>query len=89
MEEMASMWYKMHYQQAISPSLTLDQKLSIANKIGQLTLREPIWADRDTDRKGEFPELAPFVNVPLSGLYLCAILDGIVGEFRDSPHGEN
>ena len=83
MSDMASNFYKLHYREQISPYLTNDQKLAVANRISALTLKEPIWQDRVTDWIGDFPELAPYVNTKLSGLYLCTIMSAIVDEFRN------
>lgn len=85
MNDMASMWYKQHYQQKISPHLTVAQRQDVANRISQLTLQAPIWTDPDTNHVEAFPELAPYVNATLSGLYLCAILESIVKELGVIP----
>ena len=77
---MAEGFYRMHYIEAISPRLSAETKQDIAERISQLTLREPIWLDRDKDWIGDFPELRPYVNTTLSGLYLCALLKAIVEE---------
>ncbi len=76
----AEAMYKLHYQEEISPNLTKDQKLALANKISELTLRSPIWLDRDTNHIDNFPELQPYVKVKLTGLYLCAIFSCIIEE---------
>ena len=81
--DMASGFYRLHYREAIAPHLTNDQKLAVANRISELTLKSPIWTDRDTNHIGAFPELAPYVNIALSGLYLCTIMAAIVDEFRN------
>ena len=72
------MFYLQHYHMAISKHLTREQKVSVAKRISELTLHEPIWQDRVTDYSEQFPELAPHINVRLSGLYLTAIIKGIV-----------
>lgn len=82
MQSMATSFYKLHYNEAITPHFTLDEKQNMAQRISKLTLRQPIWLDKDTDWIEDFPELAPYVNAGLSGLYLCAILEAIVDEFR-------
>jgi len=79
-EGMSEAMYKLHYQEKISQGLTKDQKLALANRISELTLRSPIWLDRDTDHIEDFPELQPYVNVKLSGFYLCTIFSCIVEE---------
>ena len=82
-EGMAEAMYKLHYQDEIGPKLTDDQRLVVANRISELTLKAPIWLDGATDWVDDFPELQPFVNAKLTGLYLCAIMAAIVDEFRN------
>jgi hypothetical protein len=81
--DMAQAMYKLHYQEAIAPNLADDQKLAVAQKISDLTLKAPIWDDRDTDWLPDFPELAQYVKARLTGLYLCTITGAIVDEFRN------
>ena len=83
MFDMASGFYKLHYQEAISPHLTDGQKQAVANRISTMTLRAPIWLDRDTNHIDDFPELQPHVRAKLTGLYLCTIIAAIVDEFRN------
>lgn len=82
MQSMATNFYRLHYTEVIAPRFALDEKQGIAQRISELTLRQPIWLDKDADWIGNFPELAPYVNTGVSGLYLCAILEAIVDEFR-------
>lgn len=46
---MAEFFYLDHYRRVISRGLTEDQKRDLAHKISELTLREPIWLNRDKD----------------------------------------
>jgi len=87
-QEMAEACYRLHYQSGISPYFNDDEKKALAEKISSLTLRAPIWVDRETDRIGEFPELKPYVGAKLTGLYLCAILGAIVDEFKEEQEVE-
>lgn len=80
-EDMAPSFYKLHYKEAIAPYLTNDQKLAVANRISAMTLKAPIWTDKDANWLADFPELQPYVNTTLSGLYLCAIMEAIVNEY--------
>lgn len=82
-EGMAEAMYKLHYQEEISPHLTNDQKQAIANRISELTLRAPIWLNRETNHLDHFPELQPYVKAKLTGLYLCTIMGCVVEEFRN------
>jgi len=77
---MAQTCYAMHYKEKISPRLTKKQKHSIAKRISNLTLQNPIWQDRKTDYIDQFPEFEGLVNVQLSGLYLVTILREIFNE---------
>ncbi len=77
---LAQGFYTTHYKEAISPYLTFEQKQDIAKRISNLTLQSPIWQDKDANYIEQFPELKGKVNVSLSGLYLCAILQAIVDD---------
>ena len=79
---MADAMYRMHYKKAIGPNLSGEVKKNVADRISTLTLKAPVWDDRETDWIEDFPELRPYVNAKLSGLYLCSILGAIVDEFR-------
>ena len=83
---MATAYYGMHYQEHISQTLTQEQKHDIVKRISKLTLRSPIWLDKDEDYKDRFPEIANLVSegIPLSGLYLCAIMGEIVKELLNN-----
>ncbi len=85
-DDMVTGFYKLHYNEAISPHLTNDQKQTVANRISKLTLEAPIWLDRDTNHIQDFPELQPYINTKLSGLYLCTIFAAIISEYPlDDP----
>ena len=85
-EDMAPSFYKLHYKEAIAPYLTNDQKLAVANRVSAMTLKSPIWTDKDTNWLADFPELQLYVHTCLSGLYLCAIFAAIMDEYpRDDP----
>lgn len=77
-EGIAESFYKLHYNQAISPYLTDEQKRAIAGRISKLTLQSPIWLNSEADYIKDFPELRPYVNTKLSGLYLCVVMAAIV-----------
>jgi len=92
LQETVKAMYQIHYRNEIGPHLTSEVKTAIAKRISEMTLRAPIWLDRETDHIESFPELQPYVQVRLTGLYLCAIMDAIVGELcetekevRDEP----
>src|SRR5436309_7146404 len=40
-EGIAQAWYRLHYQEKISPALTVEQKHELAKKISDFTLYEP------------------------------------------------
>jgi len=79
---LAENYYKTHYLEHMSHHLSSEQKMTIAKRISDLTLRSPIWLDHNKDYRDQFPEVSPYVSdgVPLSGLYLVGILKGIIEE---------
>jgi len=81
---MSEYFYGLHYKEHMAPNLTEQQKLDVAKRISNLTLEKAIWLNQDTDYKQQFPEIAQYVTdgVPLSGLYLVAIMKEIVKEFN-------
>ncbi len=83
---MASMFYGMHYRESISPHLTRAQKEGVAKRISELTLKPAVWPDNDKCYKEDFPEIAGYVNVALTGLYLCTILKEIVAELAGAEN---
>jgi len=83
--EIVTFWYKLHYQQHVSHHLSNEQKQDILKRISDLTLKEPIWLDKKTDYGNKFPEIKPYVNVPLTGLYLIGIMKGIIEELKEIP----
>jgi len=83
MAGMAQFWYREHYDNKIGPALSIEQKRELAEKISDLTLYEPFqFSGKDYSKR--FPELALFVSkgVELSGLYLTAILEGLVADLQ-------
>ena len=78
---MAEYFYRMHYHK-IKDNFTDEQKMDIANRISEITLKNPIWLDRGTDYINQFPEFKPHITCPLSGLYLCAIMKGILEDLQ-------
>jgi len=87
MYEIPEFWYRLHYHERISDKLSDEQKISVLKRISDLTLRIAIWRDSDTDYREDFPEIAPYVTkeIPLSGLYLIAIMKGILNEIQNNP----
>jgi len=78
---MAEYFYRMHYHE-IKGNFTDEEKLSISKRISDLTLHGPIWLDRDTDYIDQFPELKPYVDCSLTGLYLVAIMKGVIEDIQ-------
>ena len=76
---MATYFYREHYTRKMSPALSDEQKRGVVKRISDLTLYEP-FQFTGKDYKKRFPELAPLIseNVPLSGLYLVAVIEGIM-----------
>ena len=84
MSGMAEGMYRLHYHEKISDNLSSECKLDVLNRISDLTLRSPIWMDRDKDYREDFPEIAPYVSkgATLSGLYLVAIMKGLLSDVQ-------
>lgn len=87
MHETAKTLYQTHYRGEISPHLTAKVKTTIAKRISAMTLKAPIWLDRETDHIESFPELQPYIQVRLTGLYLCAIMGAIIEELYEIKKG--
>lgn len=82
-EMMANMWYEEWYRKDVSPHLTKEQKITLAKKISELTLKSPIFLDRETNYIEQFPELKQYSNSKfISGLQLCATMSAIVKELQ-------
>ena len=82
MFNIAEFWYLEHYRKEISSHLSDDVKEDVAKRISELTLRAPIWLDKDKDYSKDFPELKPYTTTAMTGLYLVAIMKGIVADLQ-------
>ena len=75
--------YRQWYKESVSQHLSEDEKLAVVYRISELTLRNPIWLDKDKNYIDQFPELAPHSNTKhISGLQLCAVMEAIVDEMQ-------
>lgn len=75
----ALFFYSKWYTDDVAPHLTAEQKNSIMHRISQMTLRAPIWLDRETDFTERFPELKPYSHSgKITGLQLCAVMEAIL-----------
>jgi len=82
--DMAYAHYLMWYLQDVKEHLYYQDKLEIAKRISELTLKNPIWEDRKTNYIKDFPELEPYSSTKqISGLQLCAVLEGIVKDLQE------
>ena len=73
-------WYK----EDVSEHLHYKDKIDVAMRISELTLKSPIWTDRDTNYIEQFPELKGYSNSGhISGLQLCAVMESIVKELQE------
>lgn len=73
-------WYK----EDVSEHLHYKDKIEVAKRISELTLRSPIWTDRNTNYIKQFPELAHYSSTRhISGLQLCAVMEAIVKELQE------
>ncbi len=86
--EMAMLFYREHYHDKISPNLSDEQKIDVVKRISDMTLYEP-FAFTGVDYIDRFPELKPYVGVSLSGLYLVAIMEGIIGDQKRRRMGHS
>lgn len=77
------MHYMLWYNEDVKPHLFTDTKIGIAKRISELTLKSPIWEDKDTNYIDQFPELKPYSNTgKISGLQLCVVMEAIVNEMQ-------
>ena len=75
--------YALWYKEDVSSHLFLDTKIAIAKRISKLTLKSPMWLDKDTNYIEQFPELKPYSSTKMiSGLQLCAVMQGVVEEMQ-------
>jgi hypothetical protein len=82
--DMAYAHYLLWYMEDVKEHLLYDTKMEIAKRISELTLRNPIWEDRETNYIKDFPELEPHSSTKqISGLQLCAVLEGIVKNLQE------
>ena len=77
--DIARSWYALHYRDTIGLALSLEQKRDLARRISELASYEPL-ALTDKDYAELFPELEDLVHVPVNGLYLAAILEGLASD---------
>jgi len=75
--------YTLWYKEDVSKHLSDSKKIDLAKKISELTLRNPIWTDKETNYIKDFPELAHYSHTQhISGLQLCAVMEAIVREMQ-------
>ena len=80
---MASYFYDQWYSEDVSPYLNEDQKYKLMHKISELTLRQPIWLDKDKNWIDKFPELIKFSNSGrITGLQLVSVMKGCLGDLQ-------
>ena len=75
--------YKQWYMQEVKAKLTIEQKLSLINRISELRRKKSLCMDEERNYIGQFPELKPFSKTEkISGLQLCVILETIFEELH-------
>ena len=82
-EYMPLFCYEQWYHQDVKSGLTMEQKISIAKKISELSLREPIYEANRKYKKRDFPELVPFSHTNddcFTGMQLYAVFTEIMRE---------
>jgi hypothetical protein len=78
---MSLFWYEQWYKDDVSPNLSDEQKLEVARRISELSLKEPIYMNGLQYPKSKFPELEPFGHTSeFSGMQLYAVLTEIMKE---------
>lgn len=78
---MSLFWYEQWYKEDVSPNLSYEQKLEVARKISELSLKEPIYMNGLQYPKSKFPELEPYSHTSeFSGMQLYTVLTEIMRE---------
>jgi len=76
--------YTLWYKEDVSEHLSTSEKIDVAKRISELTLKSAIWTDKETNYIEVFPELKPYSNSGhISGLQLCAVMSAIVKEMQE------
>lgn len=74
-----TLWYK----EDVSKNMSFSTKLDIAKRISELTLKSPIWMNKNTNYIDQFPELRAYSSTKhISGLQLCSVMSEIVRELQ-------
>jgi len=82
LESMALQQYESWYKQTVSKSLTYDEKLSLAKRISELSLKQPIYLPNLKFPLEDFPEIAQLSSLEhFSGMQLWAVFTEIMREF--------
>jgi hypothetical protein len=81
MEFMCLNSFEQWYKKDVSPNLDDETKLTVAKKISELSLREPIFLPGKEYPHKMFPELVPFSHTKnFSGMQLYAVFTEIMRE---------
>ena len=77
--DMSTFFYELWYNESVKPNLSVFQKIDVANRISELTLKNPIWLQKSRNFIDLFPELKPYsTSGHISGLQLCVVMKQIV-----------
>jgi hypothetical protein len=77
LQAMSRYFYMRWYNEDVAPYLTDEQKDAVMRRISAMTLKEPIWEDRETNWIEQFPELKPYSHSGrIDGLQLCTVMEG-------------
>ena len=79
--------YGLWYRESVSANLTKEVKIDLLKRIDELSLSTPIWTPNIEITSEDFPELARFSKVRLTGRQLYAIMDEIIADLRKNQHG--
>ena len=81
LEFMALQQYELWYKKDVSPNMDKGEKLELAKKISELSLREPIFLPGKKYSHDMFPELAKFSHAEeFTGMQLYAVFTEIMRE---------
>lgn len=81
MRATAQYWYAEWYKKDVSPHLTKEQKDAVMRRVSDMTLKEAIWLDHETNFIEQFPELKPYSHDgKITGLQLVTVMEAILNE---------
>jgi len=81
MESIALQQYEFWYKQKVSPNLTYEEKMLLAKRISEASLKKPIHLPNLKYPLDDFPEIAQFSSLEqFSGMQLWTVFTEIMRE---------